>query len=259
MADKKLTPIDINKKEFTRRGRRGYDRYEVDSFLDQVVEDYGNVLDKNADLNNELTLTKERLNDYKAKAEEYDQKKSDLNQSIISAQEAAKKIKADAQKEADELLNNAQDQASVDTKYEKQQQEVLNSDYQRLKQEVNEFRNHIQNLLQKQIDSLNDEDWQHELDKYFGTDRFYPEDGSEPIPSVDSDEEFDEDDADFDDVQVDNSPLDDVNSYQDPHDDENTSHPLIGDSPSQETVNVEKPKPKKHTGTTIVFPDTYKK
>lgn len=88
MADKKLTPIEINKKEFTRRGRRGYDRYEVDSFLDQIVEDYGNALDKNADLNNELTITKERLKDYKAKAEEYDRK----NQILISQSFLHKKL-----------------------------------------------------------------------------------------------------------------------------------------------------------------------
>lgn len=185
------------------------------------------------------------------------------NQILISQsflhKKSLSKIKADAQKEASELLNNAQDQANVDTKYEKQQQEVLNSDYQRLKQQVGEFRNHIQDLLQKQIDSLNDENWQHELDKYFGTDRFYPVDGSEPIPVTDSEAELDEDDEDFDDVQVDNLPIHDVNSYQDPQDDENTPHPMVGDSPNQETVNVEKPKPKKHTGTTIVFPDNHKK
>lgn len=128
-----------------------------------------------------------------------------------------------------------------------------------MKQQVGEFRNHIQDLLQKQIDSLNDENWQHELDKYFGTDRFYPVDGSEPIPVTDSEAELDEDDEDFDDVQVDNLPIHDVNSYQDPQDDENTLHPMVGDSPNQETVNVEKPKPKKHTGTTIVFPDNHKK
>ena len=40
MADKetKLTPMDIHNKEFKHRGRNGYDRYEVDSFLDDVVD-----------------------------------------------------------------------------------------------------------------------------------------------------------------------------------------------------------------------------
>lgn len=244
MAEKKLSLIDINKKEFTRRGRKGYDRYEVDAFLDKIVEDYGNVLDENVDLNNSLALANERLNEYKAKAEEYEQKKSDLNQSIISAQEAAKKIKADAQKEADELLNGAKGQVNVDTKYQQQQQNILANDYKRLKQEVAEFRSNIQALLQKQINDLNDSEWQHALDKYFNTSRFYPDDGSEPIPAVDED--------DFEDKQVDNVPENDVNSYHS-RDDENHS------KSNHRTVNFGKTKPKEHKGTTIVFPEDDKK
>lgn len=249
MANEKLTPIDINKKEFTRRGRRGYDRYEVDSFLDQVTEDYGNVLDENADLNNSLAAVKEKLAEYKLKADEYDQKKSDLNQSIISAQEAAKKIKADAQKEAAKILNNAKSQINVDEEYQKKQQDVLSDDYQQLKQEVAEFRSHVQALLQKQIDDLTDDEWQHVLDKYYNTERFYPDDGSQSNPVVKANDNSA-------DKRVDNSPLDDVNSYHNPKD----SDSVKKQESSKRTVNFGKVKPKKkHMGTTIVFPDDSKK
>ena len=36
----KLTPMDINNKEF-KRGLRGYNPEEVDEFLDDVIKDYG--------------------------------------------------------------------------------------------------------------------------------------------------------------------------------------------------------------------------
>lgn len=249
MANEKLTPIDINKKEFTRRGRRGYDRYEVDSFLDQVTEDYSNVLDENADLNNSLAAVNEKLSEYKLKADEYDQKKSDLNQSIISAQEAAKKIKADAQKEAVKILNNAKSQVNVDEKYQKKQQDVLSDDYKRLKQEVAEFRSHVQALLQKQINDLTDDEWQRVLDKYYDTKRFYPDDGSKLIPVARANDNFAE-------KQVDNSPANDVNSYHSRKDSDSSKKQESG----KRTVNFGKVKPKKkHMGTTIVFPDDSKK
>lgn len=249
MADKKLTPMDINKKEFTRRGRRGYDRYEVDSFLDQIIEDYGNTLDKNADLNNSLTLANERLQEYKAKADEYEQKKSDLNQSIISAQEAAKKIKADAQKEAAELLKGTKD--DVETKYQQQQKEVLANDYDRLKKEVAEFRNHIQSLLQKQIDDLTDDEWQHALDKYFNTNRFYPDDGSQPIPMADE--------SDFENKQVDNTPDIDVNSYHSRSEAKTATSAKEESKSKRQTVKFGNTKPKRPESTKIVFPEEDKR
>ena len=45
-----LTPMDIHNKEFKPRGRNGYDRYEVDNFLDEVVDNYGDALDEVVDL-----------------------------------------------------------------------------------------------------------------------------------------------------------------------------------------------------------------
>ncbi|HBG90597.1 MAG TPA: cell division protein DivIVA, partial [Lactobacillus acetotolerans] len=59
------------------------------------------------------------------------------------------------------------------------------------------------------------------LDRYFHTDRFYPPDGSEPIPSASED--------DIDGVDSDDS--DDVDSVDEPK-------PMTGDSPSHETLNA---------------------
>ena len=88
MADKEtqLTPMDIHNKEFKRRGRNGYDRLEVDSFLDQIVDDYGDTLDQVVDLKNEvvslnkkLTDLQEKVDDYQDQVNEYNEKKRSLN------------------------------------------------------------------------------------------------------------------------------------------------------------------------------------
>ena len=157
-----------------------------------------------------------------------------------------------------QIVNNAKEQATIDANYEKQQKDVIADDYKRLKQEIGEFRSHMQAMLQKQIDNLNDDEWQQALDEYFNTDRFYPDDGSEPIPVADDEDIEDDDDEVIEQDDVDKQALDDVNSYQDPSEGEEESKPMTGDSPNTEQIDVSKPVPKKRSGTTIVFPDYYK-
>lgn len=263
MADEKtqvnqLTPMDIHNKEFKHRGRNGYDRYEVDSFLDKIVDNYGDALDEVVDLKNEIVSLNTKVEQLQEKADAYDEKRKQLQDSLISAQEAADIIKEKAHQEADDIVNNAKEQATIDANYEKQQKDVIADDYKRLKQKIGEFRSHMQAMLQKQIDNLNDDEWQQALDEYFNTDRFYPDDGSEPIPVADDEDIEDDDDEVIEQDDVDKQAPDDVNSYQDPSEGEEEPKPMTGDSPNTEQIDVSKPAPKKRSGTTIVFPDDYK-
>lgn len=77
MADKEtqLTPMDIHNKEFKSRGRNGYDRYDVDSFLDQIVDDYGDALDQVVDLKNEIVSLNEKMGHLQEQVDEYNEKK----------------------------------------------------------------------------------------------------------------------------------------------------------------------------------------
>lgn len=260
-----LTPMDIHNKEFTRRGRNGYDRYEVDSFLDKIVDDYGDTLDEVVDLKNKSVILNKKIDELQAKVNNFDGSQDDADEILISAQKSANRIKADAKEEAKKILADAKQQADYDTDYQKQQQGVLNDDYKRLKQEVGEFRKHIQTMLQKQIDSLNDDEWQHALDKYFKTDRFYPEDGSEPIPMADSQEEefAREEKMDKGQLLVDSDDEDEVDSYQEPEEIDlgnsgKTPQPMTGDSPKRESMRDDESDNEENSSATIVFPDDYK-
>ena len=59
----KLTPTDINNKEF-KRGIRGYSVEEVDEFLDEVVESYEEVYKENSRLKESLSRVNEKLEHY---------------------------------------------------------------------------------------------------------------------------------------------------------------------------------------------------
>lgn len=263
MADKetKLTPMDIHNKKFKHRGRNGYDRYEVDSFLDDVVDNYGDALDQVVDLKNEVVSLNKKVEDMQAQVDEY----SNMKKSLISAQKTVDQLKENAEAEAKRILDDAKKEAQTEVGYQKQQQEVISNDYKRLKKQIGEFRSHMQAMLQNEINNLNDETWQHALDEYFHTERFYPGNGAEPI----GEEEIANETA-IDDEDIDNDDVNDVNSSQEPDDldeelsddsddEETTPKPMTGDSPHHETINLKPEVPKSSSGPTIVFPDDYKK
>ncbi|MBD5431554.1 DivIVA domain-containing protein [Lactobacillus agrestimuris] len=266
--------MDIHNKEFKHRGRNGYDRYEVDSFLDQIVDDYGDSLDEVVDLKNQMASLNDKVTELQAKVNKYEQKESEVNQALVSAQQTANKIIADAKAEAEKSVKDAKDQSMTDTNYQRQQQDVLKYDYDRLKKEIGEFRTNMQAMLQKEIDNLSDDQWQHALDKYFKTPRFYPEDGSEPVPTAETQEEefarearladeftddLDENDYELVDDDVDIDDDDEVDSSEEvvEADDDSEPQPMTGDSSNHETINTEAPA-RKDTGVNIVFPDDYK-
>lgn len=265
MADKetKLTPMDIHNKEFKHRGRNGYDRYEVDSFLDDVVDSYGDALDQVVDLKNKVVSLNKKVEDMQAQVDEY----SNMKKSLISDQQTVDQLKGNAEAEAKRILDDAKKQAQTEVGYQKQQQEVISNDYKRLKKQIGEFRSHMQAMLQDEINNLNDETWQHALDEYFHTERFYPGNGAEPI----GEEEEIANEAAIDDEDVDNDDVNDVNSSQEPDDldmdlsddsdddDDSAPKPMTGDSPHHETINLKPEMPKTSSGPTIVFPDDYKK
>lgn len=106
MADKKtqLTPMDIHNKEFKSKGRNGYDRYEVDSFLDEIVDNYGDALDQIVDLKNEVVSLNSKIKDLQAQVDEYNDKKKSINKSLISAQQNADEMKERAEAEARRIV-----------------------------------------------------------------------------------------------------------------------------------------------------------
>jgi len=55
-----ITPVDIANKEFPVR-MRGYDRDAVDDFLDQVVQEFENLIRENASLREQVESLNQRL------------------------------------------------------------------------------------------------------------------------------------------------------------------------------------------------------
>lgn len=144
----KLTPMDINNKEF-KKGLRGYNADEVDEFLDEVVENYEELYKENANL-------KEKLTNLNEKVEHYSQIETTIQNTLILAQNAAEQAKNSAQKEAELMLKNANE--SAQKIMDKAHNDVIqiNDEYEKVKQEFIKFRAKYRNFMNAQLETFDD-------------------------------------------------------------------------------------------------------
>src|SRR5579864_4819529 len=95
----KVTPIDIQHKSF-KKALQGYDRAEVDQFLDEIIETLEDDAQHIAALQAEVADLKERVSHFKAMEES-------LQNTLVLAQRTADEVKASAHKEADLIREQA--------------------------------------------------------------------------------------------------------------------------------------------------------
>ncbi len=96
----KLTPLDVRHKEF-KRGMRGYADDEVDEFLDEVADEFERIFKENIDLSERVEGLEERIAHYRMLEET-------LQKTLVSAQQSAEELKANATKEAQLILRDAE-------------------------------------------------------------------------------------------------------------------------------------------------------
>lgn len=146
-----LTPLDIHNKEFSRK-IRGYDEDEVNEFLDQVIKDYEALIRENKELTAQLESIQEKVNHFKMMEET-------LSKTIVVAQEAADEMKANAKKEAQLIIREAEKNADriINESLAKSRKIALDSE--ELKKQAIIYRTRFRSLLEAQLDLLNQEGW----------------------------------------------------------------------------------------------------
>jgi cell division initiation protein len=96
----KITPLDIRRKEF-KRSMRGYSDEEVDIFLDEVADEFERVFQENMELNDRVQRLDEQIASHM-------QLKDALEKTLISAQLQAEELRANAHKESELILRDAE-------------------------------------------------------------------------------------------------------------------------------------------------------
>jgi len=112
------TPLDIRKQEFGRQFR-GYNRTEVDTFLDMVASEMENLIRRKNDLEEKLGHLNDRLEDYK-------NIEATLQSTLLTSQ-----------RQAEEMIKNAEERAELILRRAKLESEKL---YDRAHQELSGLR-----------------------------------------------------------------------------------------------------------------------
>lgn len=172
-----LTPLDIQNKTFPVK-MRGYEKDEVDDFLDLIVRDYEDAVQKNRELEKALRHAEEKL-------EYFNELKDALNQSIIVAQDTADKVKTSASKESEVIVTSAQNKAdelvataekrayALTTNAEEKAKEILEAATENarqlatetndLKKKTRVFHNNLSVMLQAQLEQVKSPEWEEIL------------------------------------------------------------------------------------------------
>lgn len=149
-----LTPDEILNHEFTKKGSKAYVATDVDAFLDQINGDYEALIAERDEL-------KRQNEEAQAKVNELESKREQVNQSIFVAQEAADRLKQDAdvevkkqlthaQESATKIINDARAKADADAVRLAQENADLTNEQNQLRTEVEDFKNSFLQLLESQ-------------------------------------------------------------------------------------------------------------
>ena len=154
----KLTPQDIQTQQFTSRVK-GYDKEEVKNFLVQISE----VLEAEIQEKEKLKKKIERISENLAK---FEKREEILRDTLVSAQKFSVEIKANAQKESELVIKEAEVRGEEIIKSAINRQKDLKGEIRNLKFKRREIETDLVNMLnslKELIESYHKED--EEFDK----------------------------------------------------------------------------------------------
>ena len=96
----RLSPVDIRQQQFTIKMFRGFDPQEVDTFLEDVAEDFESLLRENAAL-------KEQLGNHEERARGLSETEKMLKDTLVTTQRLAEEMKESAKRDAQLVLREA--------------------------------------------------------------------------------------------------------------------------------------------------------
>jgi cell division initiation protein len=96
----KITPLDIQQQQFRIRFR-GFDLREVDSFLEQIVDEFETLIRENANRQTEIERLRHEIQEYR------DREKA-FKDAMVNTQKALDDMKMNAEKEAELIVAEAE-------------------------------------------------------------------------------------------------------------------------------------------------------
>jgi cell division initiation protein len=150
-----ITPLDIQQKRF-HMGFRGYDRGEVETFLDLVREDMELLL-------REVTELREFRQTYEERLRELHDKEETVKNTMIMTQKIAEDLKENARKEAALLLKDAELSRQQIVGNAQQEKARIEAELQELRRRKHHFLQDIKKVIQMHLEMVNFEEGGDEI------------------------------------------------------------------------------------------------
>ncbi len=144
-----LTPLDIENKKFQKQMMNGYNVDEVDDFLDEITADYEKIYKDNTELRAEIERSKSDL-------EKYKNIEQTLQNTLVMAQKTADDIKNNAQDEADSIIKNARAKMQESVDELTKESETRKREFTETKKQFDIYRAKMEALLISQLELLKD-------------------------------------------------------------------------------------------------------
>lgn len=146
-----ITPLDIQHKEFDVK-MRGYDKDQVDDFLDLIKHEFEQLMKDQKDLDKNLKFAEEKL-------QHFETLQDALNKSIVVAQDAADRLKENARKEAEIILFEAEKSADKMLREAAEKAAEITKETANVRRESRNFKQKLQLLVESQLNLINNEEW----------------------------------------------------------------------------------------------------
>jgi len=143
----KITPLDVRKQEF-KTTFKGYDRNEVNVFLEMIAKEMEDLIKEN-------TIYMEQLRDLDSKIEDYRRMEKTLQNTLTSAQKTTDELRRNAEKESELILRNARIQADHVLEEARSQVNKIQTQVASLKSQRDSFIAQFKGLVEAQLGVLN--------------------------------------------------------------------------------------------------------
>ncbi|QIN78840.1 DivIVA domain-containing protein [Rubrobacter marinus] len=138
-----IKPVDVRRKEF-KNSLRGYDANQVDDFLDEVADEFERSFSENQRMKDELASLKGRL-------EQFEELEGAIREALVHAQQVARDLRRNANKEADLVVREAKEQAHRILADSSSRVERVQESYGVLQKAKQDFQNDFRHLLKSYL------------------------------------------------------------------------------------------------------------
>ncbi len=142
----KYTPHSIKNQEFN-RSVRGYDKEEVEAFLDKLSDEFENLIEQNENLTKELDQLNKKIKDYQ-------RIEKNLQETLLSAQESSSKAFDSVKKQTAMILKEAELKAAQIVDRANEEAEIIRNAVANLREEKKLLVSRLKSMIDVQSEVL---------------------------------------------------------------------------------------------------------